>query len=217
MTMLSDSFRHKGLRARMVQDLQKKGISHTGVLDAMGRVPRHLFIDPSFVSFAYQDKAFPIAAGQTISQPYTVAMQSQLLDVTSGQKVLEVGTGSGYQAAVLVAMGARLFSIERQKVLYEKSLALLPALGFVLRQYWGDGYKGLPQFAPFDRIIVTAGAPFVPKDLLTQLTVGGIMVIPVGEKTLVMTRICRISETEFEKEEFGNCAFVPMLNGMENR
>jgi protein-L-isoaspartate(D-aspartate) O-methyltransferase len=217
MTLRSDSFRHKGLRARLVLELQKKGITHPGVLEAIGRVPRHLFIDPSFISFAYQDKAFPIAAGQTISQPFTVAMQSQLLEVNPGDKILEVGTGSGYQAAVLVAMGAKLYSIERQKILYDKTLALLPSLGFILRHYWGDGYQGLPQLAPFDKIIVTAGAPYVPKELLSQLSIGGIMVIPVGENAQVMTRIRRLTDNDFEKEEFGGCAFVPMLNGVENK
>ncbi|MBN2742280.1 protein-L-isoaspartate(D-aspartate) O-methyltransferase [Breznakibacter xylanolyticus] len=217
MIVREDSFRHKGLRQRLVQELQKKGITHPRVLEAIGRVPRHLFIDPSFSGFAYQDKAFPIGAGQTISQPYTVALQSQLLEVQPGEKILEVGTGSGYQAAVLVAMGAKLFSIERQKELYDRTASLLPKLGFLLRQYWGDGYQGLPDVAPFDKIIVTAGAPYVPKELLTQLKVGGLMVIPVGENRQVMTRIRRLSDIDFEKEAFGDCAFVPMLNGIEKK
>lgn len=217
MIVREDSFRHKGLRQRLVQELQKKGITHPRVLEAIGRVPRHLFIDPSFSGFAYQDKAFPIGAGQTISQPYTVALQSQLLEVQPGEKILEVGTGSGYQAAVLVAMGAKLFSIERQKELYDRTASLLPKLGFLLRQYWGDGYQGLPDMAPFDKIIVTAGAPYVPKELLTQLKVGGVMVIPVGENRQVMTRIRRLSDIDFEKETFGECAFVPMLNGIEKK
>jgi protein-L-isoaspartate(D-aspartate) O-methyltransferase len=215
MMTYNDSFRHKGLRARLVSELSEKGIRDKRVLDAIGMVPRHLFIDSGFINFAYQDKAFPIGAGQTISQPYTVAMQSQLLELQAGEKVLEVGTGSGYQAAVLVAMGAKVFSIERQKELYERSLKLLPALGFQLRQFLGDGYKGLPTYGPFDKIIVTAGAPFVPTDLLAQLKVGGIIVIPVGEKQQIMTRINRLTENDFEKREFGACAFVPMLTGVE--
>ena len=216
MTILNDSYRHKGLRVRLVQELIQKGITDKAVLDAIASVPRHLFIDASFINFAYQDKAFPISAGQTISQPYTVAFQSQLLEFKPGERVLEVGTGSGYQAAVLVTMGAKVFSIERQKELYDKSLLLLSRLGLVLRQFFGDGYRGLPTYAPFDKIIVTAGAPYVPKELLSQLAIGGLMVIPVGDKSQVMTRIRRVSDTEFEKEEFGNCAFVPMLTGVES-
>jgi protein-L-isoaspartate(D-aspartate) O-methyltransferase len=215
MTTINDSIRHKGLRARLVSDLKTKGIRDARVLEAIGQVPRHLFIDPSLINMAYLDKALPIAAGQTISQPYTVAFQSQLLQTNVGDKVLEVGTGSGYQAAVLVAMGVKLYSIERQKELYDRTSKLLPQLGFSLRQYLGDGYKGLPTYGPFDRIIVTAGAPFVPTDLLHQLKTGGILVIPVGDKQQVMTRIKRLSDTEFEKEELGSCAFVPMLSGIE--
>jgi len=215
MTTINDSIRHKGLRARLVADLKTKGIRDARVLEAIGQVPRHLFIDPSLINMAYLDKALPIAAGQTISQPYTVAFQSQLLQTNVGDKVLEVGTGSGYQAAVLVAMGVKLYSVERQKELYDRTSKLLPKLGFTLRQYLGDGYKGLPTYGPFDRIIVTAGAPFVPTDLLHQLKTGGILVIPVGDKQQVMTRIKRLSDTEFEKEELGSCAFVPMLSGIE--
>jgi protein-L-isoaspartate(D-aspartate) O-methyltransferase len=215
MTTINDSIRHKGLRLRLVADLKAKGIRDAKVLDAIGQVPRHLFIDPSLINLAYQDKALPIAAGQTISQPYTVAFQSQLLDIKAGDKVLEVGTGSGYQAAVLVAIGVKLYSIERQKELYDRTLKLLPSLGYVLRHFLGDGYKGLPTYGPFDRIIVTAGAPFIPTDLLQQLKIGGILVIPVGDKSQIMTRITRLSEKEFEKEELGSCAFVPMLTGVE--
>ncbi|MFT3737898.1 MAG: protein-L-isoaspartate(D-aspartate) O-methyltransferase [Breznakibacter sp.] len=210
-----DSLRHKGLRARLVADLSTKGIHNAGVLDAIGKVPRHLFIDPSLGTMAYLDKALPIAAGQTISQPYTVAFQTQLLEAKAGDKVLEIGTGSGYQAAILAALGVKLYSVERQKELYDKTSKLLPLLGFDLRHFLGDGYKGLPTFAPFDRIIVTAGAPFIPTDLLQQMKVGGVLVIPVGEKSQVMTKVRRLTDTEFEKEEFGNCAFVPMLAGIE--
>lgn len=212
---MNDSFRHKGLRVRLVAELATKGIKDAKVLDAIGRVPRHLFIDPSLGNMAYQDKALPIAAGQTISQPYTVAFQSQLLETGPSDKVLEVGTGSGYQAAVLVAMGVKLYSVERQKELYDRTSKLLHKLGFDLRMFLGDGYKGLPTYGPFDRIIVTAGAPFIPPELLQQLKEGGVLVIPVGDKKQVMTRVRRLDGTEFEKEEFGSCAFVPMLSGIE--
>jgi protein-L-isoaspartate(D-aspartate) O-methyltransferase len=209
-----DSFRHKGLRNRLVQELMQKGISDRHVLQAIGCVPRHLFLESSFIRFAYQDKAFPIGAGQTISQPYTVALQSQLLEVESGDKILEVGTGSGYQAAVLIEMGVKLFSIERQSELYQRSTRLLRELGYQGRFFLGDGYEGLEAQAPFDKIIVTAGAPVIPRMLLTQLKVGGIMVIPLGDKKQVLTRITRLDEDEFEQEQIEECAFVPMLNGI---
>jgi len=209
-----DSFRHKGMRNRLVQELVQKGIVDQAVLQAIGSVPRHLFLESGFVKFAYQDKAFPIAAGQTISQPYTVALQSQLLEIKSGDKVLEVGTGSGYQAAVLIAMGVRLFSIERQRELYQRSVRLLRDLGFQGRFFLGDGYEGMPSNAPFDKVIVTAGAPFIPRELLLQLKIGGIMVIPLGDKKQVLTRIIRIDEDEFEQQEIEECAFVPMLKGV---
>ena len=213
---MMDSFRHKGMRQRLVQELIGKGIKDKNVLEAIGKVPRHLFLDSSFVSFAYQDKAFPIAAGQTISQPYTVALQSELLNVQRGDVILEVGTGSGYQAAVLVQMGVKLFSIERQKELYVRSNNLLKQIGYRGRFFLGDGYEGLPSFAPFDKIIVTAGAPFIPEKLLLQMKIGGIMVIPVGDKQQTMMRIKRLTEDDFEQEQVGQCAFVPMLKGTVN-
>lgn len=212
-----DNYRHKGLRARLVSELVQKGITNQDVLKAIGSIPRHLFIDRSFIKFAYQDKAFPIGAGQTISQPYTVAYQTELLQLKNTDKVLEIGTGSGYQAAVLAMMGVKVYSIERQPELYKKTKELLWKLGYQLRHFLGDGYKGLSTYAPFNKILVTAGAPYVPSDLLMQLAIGGLMVIPVGEKKQIMTKITRLSTDEFEKQEFGNCAFVPMLMGVENK
>lgn len=202
------------MRNRLVQELVQKGIKDRAVLQAIGNVPRHLFFESGFVRFAYQDKAFPIAAGQTISQPYTVALQSQLLEAAAGDKVLEIGTGSGYQAAVLIEMGVRLFSVERQRELYQRSTRLLRELGCQGRFFLGDGYEGLPAQAPFDKVIVTAGAPFIPKELLLQLKIGGIMVIPLGDKKQVLMRITRIDDDEFEQEEIEECAFVPMLKGV---
>lgn len=209
-----DTFRHKGLRNRLVQEIMKKGIDDEHVLHAIGSVPRHLFFESSFIQFAYQDKAFPIGSGQTISQPFTVAFQSQILCVKQGNKVLEVGTGSGYQAAVLVELGAKVYTIERQRELYVKSSNVLPKMGYKLQFFWGDGYKGLPQYGPFDRIIVTAGAPKIPEELLTQLCVGGIMVIPIGDNSQTMIRITRVTESEFRQEALGKFAFVPMLKGI---
>ncbi len=209
-----DTLRHKGLRNRLVQEIADKGISDHKVLQAIGNVPRHMFFESSFIKFAYQDKAFPIGAGQTISQPFTVAFQTQLLNIKKGDKILEVGTGSGYQAAVLAEMGAKVFSIERQRELYLKSSKTLPQMGYQLSFFLGDGYKGLPQFQPFDGIIITAGAPSIPEELLTQLAIGGSMVIPVGTKVQTMIRVIRESETEFSQEEFGRFEFVPMLKGI---
>lgn len=213
--MIDDSFRHKGLRTRLVEDLVRKGITSRSVLDAIRAVPRHLFLDSSFVKFAYQDMAFPIGAGQTISQPSTVAFQSQLLNVQPGARVLEVGTGSGYQTAVLCEMGLQVFSIERQPDLYKKSQTFLPVLGYKhFRLFLGDGYEGLPAFAPFDAILVTAGAALMPQKLLLQLKIGAVLVVPIGTTKQVMTRIKRLAEDDFEQEEFGECAFVPMLSGV---
>ena len=207
-----DSTKHQGMRRHLVEQLRKKGITDEEVLSAIGSVPRHLFMDSGFESHAYQDKAFPIAAEQTISQPYTVAFQSQLLQVQQGESVLEIGTGSGYQTAVLTMLGANVYSIERQLQLYRYSMRQLPKLGYRPKKLvFGDGYKGLPEFAPFDRILVTAGATEIPKALLNQLSIGGRMVIPVGTGTQEMILIVRISTKEFEKQKHGTFRFVPML------
>lgn len=211
-----DSYRHQGLRKKLVEAIKAKGISDENVLNAIEKVPRHWFMDSSFLEFAYEDRAFPISAGQTISQPYTVAIMSELLHLKKGDKVLEVGTGSGYQACILSAMGAKVFTIERQKSLYDKTKIFLPSIGYgTIKQFYGDGYKGLPTFGPFDKIIVTCGAPYIPDSLVTQLKIGGTMVIPVGEGDLqVMLTITRINETDNEIKDHGKFRFVPML---ENR
>ena len=209
---MKDTFKHKGLRKQLVATLVSKGIKNSTVLEAIGSIPRHLFMDSSFLDHAYQDKAFPIAASQTISQPYTVAFQSELLEVKPGDKILEIGTGSGYQAAVLCVLGAHVYSIERQLELFKKTSKFLPKIGYVAKRLvFGDGYKGLPDEAPFDRIIVTAGAPFVPKPLLSQLKIGGRLVIPVGDVDQIMTLYIRKCAKEFEKHELGNFKFVPLL------
>lgn len=213
----NDNPRHQGLRKKLVDGLKIKGIRNENVLAAIGEVPRHLFMDSGFVNFAYKDQAFPIGAGQTISQPYTVAFQTQLLEVEKNQKVLEVGTGSGYQAAVLCAMGAKVFTIERQKELYNKVHKFLPAIGYSPACFFGDGYKGLPTLAPFDRIIVTAGAPTVPLSLKYQLKVGGKMVIPVGDNNKQeMYVVNRVDENDYRIEKHGRFLFVPMLKGIVN-
>lgn len=209
---MKDTFKHKGLRQQLVETLKSKGIQNTRVLEAIGVIPRHLFMDSSFLDHAYQDKAFPIAASQTISQPYTVAYQTELLELEPGHKVLEIGTGSGYQTAVLCFLGAKVFSVERQKKLFNSSRKFLPKLGYVAKRFiFGDGYKGLAEEAPFDSIIVTAGAPFVPKPLLSQLKIGGRLVIPVGDTEQVMTLFIRKDAKKFEKQELGSFKFVPLL------
>lgn len=200
------------MRKRLVEILREKGIINELVLEAIGKVPRHLFMDSGFLEHAYTDKAFPIAADQTISQPYTVARQTELLDVKEGDIVLEIGTGSGYQAAVLLELGVQLYTIERQNELFKKAQRFLPRLGYRPKKLiFGDGYIGNKEDAPYDGIIVTAGAPFIPKPLLRQLKIGGKLVIPVGEALQTMTVIERISAREFEKNEFGDFRFVPML------
>lgn len=209
---MKDTAKHEGLRNQLVTVLKGKGITDKNVLEAIKKIPRHLFLNSSFADYAYQDKAFPIGAGQTISQPYTVAFQSQLLEITKGHKVLEIGTGSGYQTAVLCTMGATVYSVERQNELFKQTSALLPKLGIRPKLLtFGDGYKGLPNFAPFDSIIVTAGAPIIPKPLMAQLKIGGRLVIPLGEDLQVMTLLIRKNETQFEKHEFGEFRFVPLL------
>jgi protein-L-isoaspartate(D-aspartate) O-methyltransferase len=215
--VFEDTFQHQGLRKKLVEGLRGKGITDESVLLAIGTVPRHLFMDNSFIQFAYADKAFPIAAGQTISQPYTVAFQTQALNIKKFDKVLEVGTGSGYQAAVLCQMGANVFTIERQKRLYEFASKLLPSIGYHPQFFYGDGYFGLPTYGPFDKIIVTAAIDAVPEPLKQQLKIGGRMVIPVGKRNVqVMKFISRISETEFIEEDRGGFVFVPLLTGTSN-
>ena len=212
MKEIKDTYRHKGLRKRLIDQLKEKGIKDKRVLNAMNQVPRHLFLDSSFLEFAYQDKAFPIGSGQTISQPYTVAFQTELLQVVPECKVLEIGTGSGYQASVLMEMGAKVYSIERQKNLYEKAKKFLPELGYIPKLFYGDGYKGLPAFAPFDRILITAAVPDIPHALLGQLKTGGILVAPVGEDNLqVMTTLVKKDKNDYVRAEHGTFKFVPML------
>lgn len=209
---MKDSFKHQGRRKQLVDLLASKGITDQAVLEAINKIPRHLFLDSGFEDYAYQDKAFPIGADQTISQPYTVAYQTSLLELKPQAKVLEIGTGSGYQTAVLAALEARVYSIERQFELYKKTRRLLSKLGYKTKHLgFGDGYKGLEEEAPFDAIIVTAGAPFVPKPLLAQLKVGGRLVIPVGQEEQTMNLFVRKDALEFEKHELGVFKFVPML------
>ena len=222
--MTEDSFKHKGWRAEMVRQLGEKGIRDSRVLDAMSKVPRHLFLETMLDYMAYEDRALPISCGQTISQPSPVAFQSELLEVEPDMKVLEVGTGSGYQTAVLHVLGAKVYTIERQNGLYERTKTLLQQLDYSAQGYLGDGYKGLPQFrfTPFDRVLITCGAPFVPPALMDQLRIGGIMVIPVdapadngAEPEQEMLRITKKGPTpdEWEIEHLGKYCFVPMLKG----
>ena len=211
---MKDTYRQKGMRKRMIEELRAKGIGDERILEAMWEVPRHYFLDVAFDEWAYKDKAFGIDCDQTISQPYTVARQTELLKVKKGDKVLEIGTGSGYQASILVHMGAKVYSIERIKALYQKASILLKKLGLPARLYLGDGYKGLEKHAPFDKIIVTAGAPEIPEALLHQLKDGGIMVIPVGkDKLQKMYRVLR-KRDKFAREDHGNYRFVPLLPGL---
>ncbi len=210
--ILKDSIKHQGRRKQLVNELISKGIKDERVLEVINSIPRHLFLDSGFEDFAYQDKAFPIGAEQTISQPYTVAYQTELLQLQSGNKVLEIGTGSGYQTAVLCKLKVEVYSIERQFELFKKTKRLLDKLGYKPKSlFFGDGYKGLIEEAPFDGIIVTAGAPDLPKKLLSQLNIGGRMVIPIGKEVQKMTLFIRKGPKEFEKHEFGNFKFVPML------
>ncbi len=213
-----DEYLFQGKRKRLVEQLRIKGIKNEAVLKAIGKIPRHLFFDtttarPALLDHAYSDKALPIGAGQTISHPYTVAFQTEKLEPVAGEKVLEIGTGCGYQTAMLIEMGLKVYSIERQKTLFDKTKLFLPFIGYkTAKLVFGDGYKGLPQFAPFDKIIVTAGAPYIPNDLLVQLKVGGILVIPIGDgEDQEMNILRKTSESNFEKQVIGKFKFVPLL------
>lgn len=211
-----DNFKHQGMRKKLIDSLRVKGIKNETVLAAMQKIPRHFFLDLAFLNQAYSDQAFQIGAGQTISQPYTVAYQTSLLELKKGDKVLEIGTGSGYQTIVLTECGAKVFTIERQKELYDRAKEMLPKMNCPAKLFYGDGYKGLAAYAPFDKILVTCGAPFVPEELVKQLKVGGMLVIPVGSGDVqVMTRIIRNGEDDFKKEEYSNFRFVPMLENKE--
>ncbi|GAA5037719.1 protein-L-isoaspartate O-methyltransferase [Marivirga lumbricoides] len=210
--MIEDNYKHQGMRRGLVRKLREKGIYDERVLRAIGTIPRHVFFEKAFLEHAYQDKAFPIGHGQTISQPYTVAFQTQLLELKAGDKVLEIGTGSGYQACVLLALGAKVYTIEYQEALYERTRIFLPEMGFKPFFFYGDGSKGLSVHAPYDKIIVTAGAPTVPTELINQLNEGGILVIPVGDnKTQKMIRLRKKADKKLEKEVFNDFKFVPLL------
>lgn len=209
---MEDNYRHKGMRRSLVRIITEKGITDPNVISAIGKIPRHYFFDNALVEHAYQDKAFPIGEGQTISQPYTVAFQTEKLNIKQGDKVLEVGTGSGYQASVLLEVGATVYTIEFNKALYERTKAFLPKMGYSPRFFYGDGSKGLAVHAPYDKIIVTAGAPTVPSELIKQLKVGGILIIPVGDnKKQRMLRITKESDKKIKKESFDYFSFVPLL------
>jgi protein-L-isoaspartate(D-aspartate) O-methyltransferase len=209
---MQDSFKYKGMRRKLINELREKGISDEKILNAFDVVPRHYFLDNAFAEQAYSNMPFQIGSGQTISHPYTVAFQTQLLDISKGDKILEIGSGSGFQTCILCEMGAKVFSIERHKSLHLKAKQIVDHLNYTARMSFGDGYKGLPAFAPFDKVIITCGAPNIPQDLIDQLKTGGVMIIPIGEgKEQHMLRITKISDTEIVKEEFGVFSFVPML------
>jgi protein-L-isoaspartate(D-aspartate) O-methyltransferase len=207
-----DTFRHKGLRKKMIETLQEGGITDKRVLEAMNKIPRHFFIDSVFEDTMYLDVAFQIGAGQTISKPSTVAYQSQLLDVQKGDKILEIGTGSGYQTSVLCELGAKVFSIERHKILHSSAKQMLEDLGYRPRLFFGDGYEGIPHFAPFDKVIVTCGASDIPKKLVEQLKIGGKMIIPIGDEVQKMYELTKLSDSDVSLTEYGEFKFVPMLN-----
>ncbi len=208
---ITDTFRHQGMRKKLCDELRTKGIVSADVLQAINAIPRHMFMDKAFLEFAYQDKAFPIGAGQTISQPYTVAYQTQMLEIKRGDKVLEIGTGSGFQTCVLCKMGARVYSVERQRELYDYTPKLIEALGYSPKLFYGDGFKGEPMFAPYDKIIVTCGAPNIPKALIDQLKPGGRMIIPVGMDDQIMTLVVKDMDGKITSSEFEKFRFVPML------
>jgi len=212
---MQDSYRHMGLRRRLIESIQSKGIKDKAVLNAMNKLPRHFFLDKAFEEIAYQDKAFPIAANQTISQPYTVAFQTEQLKIEPKMSVMEVGTGSGYQASVLALMGARVYTIERQEELYQFANEMFKKLGLGrIRTYFRDGYKGLPEFAPFDKIIVTAAANDIPTALLSQLKIGGILIIPIGKERQQMCKIIKESERQYKRIYLDYFKFVPLLKGL---
>ncbi len=214
MPKFEDSFLMQGKRKALVDVLKTKGINDKNVLEAIAKVPRHYFFSPTFQSHAYDDKAFPIGEGQTISQPFTVAYQSQLLDIKRNEKILEIGTGSGYQAIILAECGARVFTIERQKNLYELTKPFIAELGYdKIKCFYGDGYKGIPSYAPYDKIIITAAAPYIPEDLKNQLKIGGYLIVPLGEETSTMIRLTKLTEHDFKEERLAEFRFVPMLEG----
>lgn len=212
MSKPEDSYKARGLRRQLVKEIERKGISDINVLKAFEKVPRHFFFDPIFLEHAYEDKAFPIGEGQTISQPYTVAFQTALLEVTKGSKILEIGTGSGYQAAILCELGADVYSIEYQEKLYKKTQKFLPKIGYNPHLFQGDGSLGLPEYMPYDGVIVTAGAPNAPQALLAQLQVGGFLVAPIGDrKTQKMVRFQKVDKNKIRKKVYSNFSFVPLL------
>lgn len=214
---MADSFEAKGKRKKLVDELRKKGITDEDVLSAINTVERHLFMDPAFLNHAYVDKAFPITSGQTISQPYTVAIQTSLLNVKKRDKILEIGTGSGYQAAILCEMGAKVYTIERYRELFLKAQRIISVLGYQAHFFFGDGYEGKAQYGPYDGIIITAAAPEIPQKLLSQLKTGGRLVVPCGEKdTQIMTVVTRTGDETFDYSTHGNFVFVPMLKGTVN-
>ncbi len=214
--MIEDSFLHWGLRRKLVDQVKSKGILDQRILDAMLKIPRHAFMDSSFLKFAYQDQAFPIASGQTISQPYTVAFQTELIKLEIHQKVLEVGTGSGYQAAILAELGARVYTVERIRKLYQEAQVIHRELGYQVKFFLGDGNMGLPSYAPFDRILITAATPSIPEALKQQLIIGGILVAPVGQgDNQIMTKCVRTGTDTFDITTHGNFIFVPMKTGLE--
>jgi len=218
MMTLTDSYRHQGLRKLMLKELSDLGIHDERVLEAMKKLPRHFFMEGAFLEFAYENKAFQIGAGQTISQPFTVAFQTQLLQLEKGDKVLEIGTGSGYQCGVLCQMGAKVTSIERQKLLHTNAKALLTQLKYRPNLFYGDGFKGKSAFAPFDKVIVTCGAPHIPEELVHQTKVGGRLVIPLGKDGVQeMVLLEKVSDNELVRTNYGKFSFVPMLENRENR